>query len=58
MGNKVVNDLYVKFEHPFLTNSPELIPRVHKAIFPWVKLIFEAQTENQILQFMFLINRI
>ena len=56
VGNKVVNDLYVKFEHPFLTNSPELIPRVHKAIFPWVKLIFEAQTENQILQSMFLIN--
>jgi hypothetical protein len=56
VGHNVINDLYVKFDHPFLTNSPELIPRVHKSIHPWLKLIFEAQTENQIVQSMFLIN--
>ena len=56
VGNKTINDLYVKFDHPFLTNTPELIPRVHKAIHPWIKLIFEAQSENQILQSMFMIN--
>ena len=56
VGNKTINDLYVKFDHPFLTNTPELIPRVNKAIFPWIKLIFEAQTENQIIQSMFMLN--
>jgi len=56
VGDGVVNDLYVKFDHPFLTNSPELIPRVHKSIHPWLKLLFESQTENQVVQSMFLIN--
>ena len=56
VGDAKFNDVYIKFDHPFLTTSPRLIPRVHKSILPWIRLIFEAQTENQLLQSMFLIN--
>ena len=56
VGHNTLNDLYIKFDHPFLTNTPQLIPRVHKSIYPWMRLVFEAQTENQLLQSLFLIN--
>ena len=57
VGTGVINDNYIQFNHRYLkAGIDDFIPRVHKSIEPWLKFIFNAQTENQIVQGMFLVN--
>ena len=57
VGSGVMNDNYVQFNHRYLkAGIDDFIPRVHKSIEPWLKFIFDSQTENQIIQGMFLVN--
>ena len=57
VGTGVMNDNYIQFNHRYLkAGIDDFIPRVHKSIEPWLRFIFDSQTENQIIQGMFLVN--